>query len=783
MVIKMAIKQQAFLSPAMFRSNSAAMALLKAQREDDVTKILEDDFFKQGQWLALGDLSKNYGLILAQHSDPVGALSEKITNARDAILLKACAREKIDPQGKNAPQNMTEAFEMFFGGPRQIERDWKKLEAERVIKIVADGEWVSGEGLPYNLLVVDRGCGQRPEDFHNTFCALLSDKSEKNKVPFLQGRYHMGGSGVLRYCGEKGYELIISKSAIKKGDWGWTLIRKNREERRYEYFVLKNGQVPSFVMDNIEVPDAKGKDITTSSITDGTVIKLYAYKTRRASAITSEGLKYDLDMFMYNANLPVVLIDARVSLGAKIRDISTAGIGDQMLRNESVRELLEDNMPITIDVNFGRLGNHKIEAFVFKSNAELVDMAPPKNDKQTAPLVRKKKRMLSTSMTILYLVNGQAHAWLSNSFIKTRCKKRHLADDILVAVDFSNVEGADYDDVFQSSRDRMNDLVRSDVEEILARALREDDQLKVMNEERKRRFTATTASEKPKEFIKQLLKESPDLFRYITEKGTDLKHRGHPERVHKPRAEHKDRPIYKSDFFPTEFTIKGHDANSSELFMKNIPINSIGTKMAFELNAPDDYFDRDPDTYPGKLNVEPADMFVSRNLSRGILMLKLKPTEGAEIGDVHQVTMLVSRYDAAPLIQVFKVKYIDAAERVPRNPGETVSDEEISNALPEPILITRPQWEQFEPHWTEEEVARIDDDQDPPVVSINIDADALQSYMYIHNIDKESAKDAVTNMYIGNVWFYAIAMYREAKKFADQLGEHYDPAEVTSKFS
>jgi len=57
----------------------------------------------------------------------------------------------------------------------------------------------------------------------------------------------MGGSGVLPYCGQNGYEIIISRSAVLGGVWGWTLVRKNRELEQYEYFSSESG-IPHLVL-------------------------------------------------------------------------------------------------------------------------------------------------------------------------------------------------------------------------------------------------------------------------------------------------------------------------------------------------------------------------------------------------------------------------------------------------------------------------------------------------------------------------------------------------------
>lgn len=55
------------------------------------------------------------------------------------------------------------------------------------------------------LSFYDAGDGQLPENFPNTFCSLVygtDEGSYKGAVPFVQGRFNMGGTGVLPFCGE-----------------------------------------------------------------------------------------------------------------------------------------------------------------------------------------------------------------------------------------------------------------------------------------------------------------------------------------------------------------------------------------------------------------------------------------------------------------------------------------------------------------------------------------------------------------------------------------------------
>ena len=66
-----------------------------------------------------------------------------------------------------------------------------------------------------SLSFYDAGEGQHPADFPRTFCSLIYGSDEgsyKGAVPFAQGRFNMGGTGVLPFCGDdRKMQLIVSR--------------------------------------------------------------------------------------------------------------------------------------------------------------------------------------------------------------------------------------------------------------------------------------------------------------------------------------------------------------------------------------------------------------------------------------------------------------------------------------------------------------------------------------------------------------------------------------------
>ena len=118
-------------------SRRVALELIGARSAEDVQKVLDDaaarEWFHDSQhWTPYGNRDKNWDTVGNQHTNPIGALVEIITNGIDAILLRKAREDGItDPRAANAPQTMFDAVHRFF--PSVIEGKIARLApSERV---------------------------------------------------------------------------------------------------------------------------------------------------------------------------------------------------------------------------------------------------------------------------------------------------------------------------------------------------------------------------------------------------------------------------------------------------------------------------------------------------------------------------------------------------------------------------------------------------------------------------------------------------------------------------
>ena len=86
-------------------------AQTEVELEPEIKKA-EMDF--NVDWTPYGDNESYFGVIENQQASPIPALVEKITNSIDAILMKRCYEEGIDPKSTSAPKSIEDAISIFF---------------------------------------------------------------------------------------------------------------------------------------------------------------------------------------------------------------------------------------------------------------------------------------------------------------------------------------------------------------------------------------------------------------------------------------------------------------------------------------------------------------------------------------------------------------------------------------------------------------------------------------------------------------------------------------------
>jgi len=276
------------------------MQLMHADSEKQVIDLLQQAGYWDDPecWRYYGDKPENWATVGNQQSRAEQALIEKAMNSIDTKLIAAARIGGVPLTGSEAPQSVMDARNLFFS---EELKDLDKLA--RSITIAA-----TGKKTRPSITIADDGEGQTPSGMPGTILSLL--KGNKNSVPFVQGKFNMGGSGVLEFCGvDHNVELVISRrnpallpanSTAEDQQWAFTVIRREdpspASPRASRFTYLAPGDkgpdghraLLSFKAHTFPIFPERNKPYLREAAW-GTLFKLYEYAVRSTTNMMLEG--------------------------------------------------------------------------------------------------------------------------------------------------------------------------------------------------------------------------------------------------------------------------------------------------------------------------------------------------------------------------------------------------------------------------------------------------------------------------------------------------------------
>ena len=322
------------------------LKLLHADFETEIIDILTQAGYwgNRSAWRLFGDNENNYSTIGNQQAKPEAALVEKVVNSVDAKLMLECLLRGINPEGPKAPKAVRQAVAVFFeDNPRPEDplagkisewTDSRRREVAQGITFAATGARAQA-GNP-SFTICDNGEGQTPDRMPETLLSI--NKSNKLRIPFVQGKFNMGGTGVLKFCGRHNIQLILSRRnpTIANRDLrdesdlqcGFTVVRREEPEgnRRSSVFTYlapfeadsnpRGGGVLRFNADNLAL-FPEGNDAYVRTTEWGTLIKLYEYHAigSKGHILLPDGMLGRMDLLLPEVALPIRLHECRKGWG------------------------------------------------------------------------------------------------------------------------------------------------------------------------------------------------------------------------------------------------------------------------------------------------------------------------------------------------------------------------------------------------------------------------------------------------------------------------------------
>lgn len=753
--------------------------LYNCKTEREVERFIEDnpEFFKKENWKPIGGTESNFSIIENQQSNPIAALVEKVTNSIDAILMKKCLELNFDPKGVNAPKSMDEAIEKFY------ERDAKnwdlrnhRRKQSEEIQILADGP--KSESA---VIIYDNGEGQNPEKFEDTFLSLM--RGNKNEIQFVQGKYNMGGSGAIVFCGKLGFQLIGSRRFDKKGEFGFTLVREHplsKEEQNtkkntwYEYLTI-DGLIPSFLIDKYDLK-LHGRLFET-----GTIIKMFSYQMKGVSGFAQD-LSQNLNEFLFKPVLPLLTVDKKERYpNNEVLESTVFGLQRRLEEdnNNYIEDWFSENYA---DSLFGKM---KVTCYVFKAKRE------NRTVKQTKDDIR--RNFFKNGMSVLFSMNGQVHGHYTTEFITRGLKLNLLKDYLLINIDCTHLNYEFRKELFMASRDRLRQGDESNkLREYLRNKLSKS---KLMEINKARKDSIGLESEDTQEMVKSFAKNLPkdgDLFKLL--QNTLKIEEKNKSRKPASKAPHKPKPLekeFKPERYPSFFRLYNRK-DENQVF--SVPIGGEKT-LKFETDVEDHYFDRVED--PGELQVsvlnvkrkeqnetpggdkpgssfDPGDLIniVTSSPDRGTIKIAINPNTELRQGDEIEVKASLKGPGETFQDEVVFLKIVDP-EAPSKQKVKIPEDDMESLGLPELVKVSENEWDNM-PFEMDHKTVMFPLAEGDKLEKIFINLDSSVFLNHRKKLTNEEQISVAQRKYLASVYFHALFLYMTTKNKGYNLQKSND---------
>ncbi|MDC0309299.1 hypothetical protein OAL72_00965 [bacterium] len=678
------------LSKSKNSTEQFCLQLIHCESEKAVEKLLRSKGYWDDEkaWKNYGDNENNFSIIGNQQSRPEAALVEKIINSVDSVLMANCLKDGIDPECSAAPKTMKDAVAQFLcipnGSISNLAPRNRTPVAEN-IKFIATG----GKAKP-NYIILDKGEGQTALTLPKTILSL--GKSNKLRIPFVQGKFNMGGSGVLQFCGRSGFQLIVTRRDPQiadsldptSNDWAVTIVRrfdpKNGTKSSCYKYLAPNGEILHFNKNELDIAPGKYPNAYQESINSGTFIKLFEYVIPGLKTNILLDLYNKLSLLMPEVALPIRLLERRVGYNAHSYETTLAGL---RIRLEDDRNSnLEENFPASASISIdGQIMDVRIMAFKPKKRSKYTDKDG-----------------------VIFEVNGQNHGSFSTHFFNRKSVNMgYIHDSILVEVDCTKISGRAREDLFMSSRDRLrNGPLQKQIERELEHLISNHSGLKALRAKRREEAIneRLTDSKPLADMLTKALKSSPTLSQLF----------GQGKRLINPfkSGSADNQKIYVGQRFPSVFKLaKEQPQNKPKL----CPKNQTKFRVQFITDAENDYFSRsqEPGSFSLKINgllVDTNSADYSINLWRGKLDLNINVPKGIAVDQMLEIeTEITDQSRFKPFKDQFYVKFTRDAKKseggnstrkppASDNPGDNKNYSQLS--LPEIIDVPASDWDKHD---------------------------------------------------------------------------------------
>lgn len=648
--------------------------LLKANTAKEVTDLLENLIDNYSvDWTPVGGYKDNIATINIG-TDPAAGLAERITNAIDAVMELEWNKQG-NPLDINSPRIAAENwFDLKDGKLRNIDNASDKKIQELAKKIRVTLRDSERDNYP-TVEIRDEGIGIKGDDFKKTILSLHG----QNKISklFLMGAYGQGGSTALSY---NNYTIIISRPALgdktSTDEVSWTIVRVNPGNLNsdklewFEYCVDKSNGQPF----NLKLPESNFKH--------GTLIRHIGMDLGKyTSKITgpTSSLWYLSHHYLFDPIIPITISGERkrdLNQG-KVENRSVFGNNRRLTRGGGdEKNLTQYQNEVNLTFKDG-----KVTIYYWVLTLEGSDK----------PMDRIKNYCL-TSQPIIITFNGQKQGSLGSSIIKNDLKLPFIEKYLVVQIECDSLDNESKRHLFSSTRESLRDTsILEELKKLTIDTLKEDDNLKVLDKERKDRYLKKDVTESLDKLRKKLATRI-NVYLKASGGGNEVKASETKDSVKNKKQQpipftdpptfldittEKDKEVYIGKTFSVKFKTDAHPSyfNNPDAFLAVIEPHSFGS-FTGSARVIDGYGIA---YFKTRENIEPE--------TKGTITLELRPPRQKTLSDCIDVVAaeFQSEVDSKntgdkniPNIQIHNINEDDAYYKDSDWSHETVADVDIS---------------------------------------------------------------------------------------------------------
>lgn len=710
--------------------------LLTTSKVADITSIIlafQDHFTVH--WNAVGGNENNLATINLG-SDPAAGLVERITNAIDAVLEREWI-EKGSPSHLLSPRRaVAEWFQIPEGHLYNIEdaRDPRITGInERVTVTLRDSE------LPDRPTVDirDQGIGIAAEEIGSSILSLHGNR--KLRKLFLAGAFGQGGSTAISYSQ---YTVIVSRKVHRPGEPPHpvtaTIVRFNRgnvnidKHGMYEYMVNHaTGHPFTF-------------DIPVEEFGPGTLVRHVSMdlgKYRSVMTAQTGSLWWLAHNYLFDPVLPFRIEEERNNTSRnQARTVTgNARLLTQGLRREDGNVEYMRTAPLTF-----RSGSVTISWWVLTAEGD--------NARNRI------QGYVMASQPIIITYNGQKQGQLPNTIIKNDLRLPYLERYLVVHVDCDGLDNESRRQLFPTTRESLRDTsLVEDLRRLVIDTLTGDDELKRLDQERKRRYTQRTDSES----VENIRRRLAQRVRATVLAGTG----GRSPRVIPPES----RPPQ-----PPPPPIPVHEPPTLLQITSPSPRRVYAGRrftLSFQTDADPALF-LNPDSFVAVIDPPSFGQYTgTTNIRDGYGTAYFTASQDLEVGASGQIMLEVRPRRSPSLRDSIDAEVVALPTEASGGPGQVPTP----NINPIWVAQGEPFW--TERGWDENSVATVSHDEESYDVYVSSDNRLLNGLITKAQRRDMSAVDSIRDFYLEHIAYHALLNHLDQEQASQANGDGTDRAE------